>query len=226
MLTLAHQCTQALERVQLSEQLQQNAVLAERHRLARDLHDAVSQALFAAATIADSVPQMWDKKPDKARELLKQLTSLNRGALAEMRTLLFELRPEALVKTNLKALLLQLLDALKARKTVETTLTVTGEPISLPEDIHLTLYRIAQESLNNIAKHSQATHVYVVLDYNSTSVSLQIIDNGQGFDTGQITPGLGLDSMRERAEGADIAFQIESSNGKGTHIDVTWSKFD
>lgn len=226
MLTLAHQCAQAIDRVHVSEQLQQSAVLAERHRLARDLHDAVSQALFAASTIADSVPQMWEKKPERARELLQQLTSLNRGALAEMRTLLFELRPEALVKTNLKALLLQLLDAVKARKAVETNLTVTGDPISLPEDIHMTLYRIAQESLNNVVKHSQAAKAQVVLDYNAGRVILQIIDDGQGFDTNQITEGLGRGSMRERAEAARMEFQIHSVIGDGTRVEAVWNTSD
>jgi signal transduction histidine kinase len=223
MLTLAHQCAQAIDRVYISEQLQHSAVLAERHRLARDLHDAVSQALFAATTIADSVPQMWEKKPEKARELLQQLTSLNRGALAEMRTLLFELRPEALVKTNLRALLLQLLDAVKARKVIETNLTVTGDPTSLPEDIHMALYRIAQESLNNVVKHSQAAKAHVVLNYNPGRVVLQIIDNGQGFDTGQSTGGLGRGSMRERAEAAQMQLQIHSAIGDGTHVEVIWN---
>ena len=222
MLTVAQQCVQAIQRVDLSQQLQEAAVLAERHRLARDLHDAVSQALFAATTIADSIPLMWDKKPEKARMLLQQLSSLNRGALAEMRTLLFELRPEALMKTNLKALLIQLLEAIKARKTIETVLTVTGEPISLLEDVHLTFYRIAQESLNNVVKHSQATQAHIILNYSPQEVTLQIIDNGQGFDASQSTGGLGLGGMQERAEAARIKMQILSTIGEGTCIGLTW----
>ena len=223
MLTVAHQCVQAIERVKLSEQLRQAAVLAERHRLARDLHDAVSQALFAATAIADSVPLMWEKKPEKVRELLKQVTSLNRGALAEMRTLLFELRPEALIKTNLKALLIQLLDAIKARKMIETIFTVTGEPISLLEDVHLALYRITQESLNNVVKHSQATQAHVILNYSPEKVTLQIIDNGRGFDPSQSTGGLGLGGMHERAEEAHLNLHIDSRPKAGTCVDVSWN---
>jgi signal transduction histidine kinase len=221
MLTLAQQCAQALERVGLIEKLQQAAVLTERHRLARDLHDSVSQALFASTAMADSIPLMWDKKPEKARELLKQVTTLNRGALAEMRTLLFELRPEALIKTNLKALLIQLLDAVKARKTIETMLTVTGEPISLLEDVHLAFYRIAQESLNNVIKHSQATQAHIILSYHPDQITLQIIDNGTGFDSNHSTRGLGLGGMHERAELAHIALQIQSTQ-EGTCVDVSW----
>ena len=223
MLTVSHQCVQAIERVKLSEQLRQAAVLAERHRLSRDLHDAVSQALFAATAIADSVPLMWEKKPEKARELLKQVTSLNRGALAEMRTLLFELRPESLIKTNLKALLIQLLDAIKARKMIETILTVTGEPISILEDVHLALYRITQESLNNVVKHSQATQAHVILNYSPGKVTLQIIDNGRGFHHGQTTGGLGLGGMHERAEEAHLNLHIDSSPEEGTCVDVSWN---
>jgi signal transduction histidine kinase len=208
--------------VQLSKQLQESAVLAERHRLARDLHDAVSQALFAATALAESVPQMWEKKPERARELLTQVTSLNRGALAEMRTLLFELRPEALIKTNLKALLIQLLEAIKARKTIETVLTVTGDPITLLEDGHLTFYRIAQESLNNVVKHSQASQVHVILNYTPQQVTLQVIDNGQGFDVTQNTGGLGLGGMHERAEAAHINLQILSTPGEGACIELNW----
>lgn len=222
MATLAHQCAQALERVILNEQVKQSAVVAERHRLARELHDAVTQTLFAAATIADAVPVTWGKNSERAQELLKQVTSLNRSALAEMRTLLLELRPDAIVKSDLNTLLSQLLQALKGKKIMETHLSVTGSEVDLPEDIHIALYRIVQESLNNVVKHSQATHIHVMVSYGVECLVIRIEDNGQGFDPAQRRAGLGLEGMRERAESLGLWLQIKSAPGQGTTIEITW----
>jgi signal transduction histidine kinase len=222
MMTLAHQCAQALERVKLNERIKESAVVAERHRLARELHDAVTQTLFAAATIADAVPVTWGKNSERAQELLKQVTSLNRSALAEMRTLLLELRPDAIVKTDLNTLLTQLLQALKGKKLMETQLSVTGPEVDLPEDIHIALYRIAQESLNNIVKHSQATQIHVIVNYSTECLVVRIEDNGQGFDPRQRRSGLGLEGMRERAESLGLWLQIQSAPGQGTVIEITW----
>jgi signal transduction histidine kinase len=222
MATLAHQCAQALGRVILNEQIKQSAVVAERHRLARDLHDAVTQTLFAATTMADAVPITWGKNPDRAQELLKQVTTLNRSALAEMRTLLLELRPDAITKSDLKTLLSQLLQTVKGKKVIETHLSVTGIEIELPEDIHIALYRIVQESLNNVVKHSQATQTRILVNYDPECLIVRIEDNGQGFDPTRRSAGLGMGGMRERAESLGLRLQIESAPAQGTIIEIIW----
>lgn len=224
MLTLAHQCAQALERVSLNEQIKQSAVVAERHRLARDLHDAVTQTLFAASTIADAIPGVWGKNSDRAQGMLKQVTSLNRSALAEMRTMLLELRPDAIVKTDMSTLLTQLLQALKGKKFMETDLNITGDDLHLPEDVHVALYRIVQESLNNVIKHSQATKTYITLNNTPALLTVCIGDNGQGFDTNQHTPGFGLGGMQERASAVGLNVQIHSVVGQGTTVEIAWLK--
>jgi two-component system sensor histidine kinase UhpB len=106
---------------------------------------------------------------------------------------------------------------------MKTALAVNGEPVNLPEEVHIALYRIAQESLNNVTKHSKATESQIVLNYLPDEVTLQIIDNGQGFDSKQETGGLGLGGMHERAAAARIKVQIESALGQGTRIHVRWS---
>ena len=152
----------AIENAQLYERAQELAVVEERQRLARDLHDAVTQTLFSASLIAEVLPALWESDQHEGRELLKKLWQLSRGALAEMRALLLELRPAALVESRLDDLLRQLGEAFTGRTDVPVKVTVEGE-CRLPADVHIALYRIAQEALNNVAKHAQASQVNVSL---------------------------------------------------------------
>src|SRR5690606_23120917 len=120
--------------------------LEERQRLARELHDAVTQTLFSASLIAGIIPDLWETDPAQARERLDQLRNLTRGALAEMRMLLLELRPGALTELSLSDLLRQLVDAAVGATGVDATLTLDGGgPSRLPPDVQVALYRIAQE---------------------------------------------------------------------------------
>ena len=160
--TIAAQAAIAIENARLYEDAQQAAVLEERNRLARELHDAVTQTLFSASLIAETLPSLWESDQDEGRELLKELRQLSRGALAEMRTLLMELRPAALVEASLADLLRQLGEAVTGRTGLPVTVTVEGE-YALPSDIHVALYRIAQEALNNVVKHARASQVVVSL---------------------------------------------------------------
>lgn len=221
MQVLAQQCAQALERARLSEQAQQTATFEERNRIARDLHDAVIQTLFAASTIADSLPALYERNPNRMRDHLLMLIRLTRGAQAEMRTLLFELRPAALVNSKFGELLLQLTRAMEARKNISFTLNV-DEQAALSPDLHMTLYRLAQETLNNIVKHSDATTV--IIDYNNTSTDgeLRISDNGKGFDQGESAEGFGLTIMQERAQAIGAALDIASTPGTGTQVVIRW----
>jgi PAS domain S-box-containing protein len=219
---LAQHCAQALERVRLQQQAERSAAFEERQRLARELHDAVSQTLFSATTIAEALPIIWERNTERGSVQLEQLVRLNRAALAEMRTLLLELRPEAIVRTSLPGLLQQLMEAAKGRKQINIALNEEGEILPLPPDVHVALYRIAQESLNNSLKHSQATHIQISFQRHPDGAILLMQDNGSGFDTRAISSGLGLNTMRERADAIGASYRISSRAGYGTEVEVVW----
>ncbi len=220
----ADQAAIAIENARLYEQAQELATMRERQRLARDLHDAVTQTLFSACLIAEVLPRLWERNPDEARRRLEELRQLTRGALAEMRTLLLELRPAALTEVGLGDLVRQLAEAATGRARVPVALTVEGQ-CPLPPDAQVALYRIAQEALNNIAKHSGASQATVVLRCQPDRVELRVHDNGRGFDLARVSPEhLGLGIMRERAESVGATFAIASQIGRGTEITVVWKE--
>ena len=218
------------ERVRLAE-AETRAAMEERQRLARELHDAVTQLLFSASLIAEVLPSLWDRDQAEGRAYLKDLHRLTRGALAEMRTLLLELRPSALTETSLGDLLRQLGDAVDGRTQtpVEVVVEVRGP---LPPDVKIALYRVAQEALNNVVKHARASHVRVSMrDVHPATgtggVELRIQDDGCGFDpTLASAEQLGLAIMRERAEAIGATLDIESEPGRGTQVVVLWRRPD
>jgi ligand-binding sensor domain-containing protein/signal transduction histidine kinase len=233
-LSLAQRAALAIDTAQLHEKSQELAVLEERSRLARDLHDAVTQTLFSSSLIAETVPQLWDTDPEEGRQLLKELRQLSRGALAEMRTLLLELRPAALAETNLGDLLRQLGEAITGQMGTSVVVTVEGQCV-LPSTVHVALYRIAQEALNNVVKHSAAGHIAIGLRCTTRAngdlgthrnqVELCVIDDGQGFDPERVPPDrLGLGIIRERAQSIGAAIDIQSRPGHGTKLVVTWQE--
>jgi signal transduction histidine kinase len=219
---LAQQCAQAMERAQLHHQAQLTAALEERQRLARELHDAVSQTLFSATIMAETIPNLYQRDSERGKDQLAQLITLNRAAMSEMRALLLELRPEALLKTELAVLLRQLVEAAKGRKNIRAEAEVETIDSGLPPLVHVALYRIAQESINNILKHSQASEFQVHLVTRPERAQLKINDNGQGFDMASMTAGLGLNNIRERATKIGAALDIHSRPGQGTQVTVTW----
>ncbi len=141
------QAALAIDNARLRAQAAQAAVAAERSRLARDLHDAVTQTLFSASLIAEVLPRLWERDRDEGLRRLADLRQLTRGALAEMRTLLLELRPATLVEVELRDLLRQLSEALVGRARIPVNLHVEGQPRSLPPDAQIVFYRVAQEVL-------------------------------------------------------------------------------
>jgi signal transduction histidine kinase len=204
--------------------------MEERSRLARDLHDAVTQTLFSASLIAEAVPASWEMDQQEGRQLLSELQQLTRGALAEMRTLLLELRPAALIETGLSDLLHQLAEAATGRAGVSVAVSVSGDCV-LPPDVHVALYRISQEALNNVVKHARASHVELTLRCAIAStdgareVELHIRDDGRGFDLEGIAPDhLGLGIMRERAEAIGAQLEVATAAGKGTHVSLHWAE--
>ncbi len=243
--SLAHQIGAAIENARLYDQAQRTAVVEERSRLARELHDAVTQTLFSASLIAEALPASWEVDVEEGQELLKELQQLTRGAMAEMRTLLLELRPTALVDTSLADLLRQLAEATAGRMGAPVTIAA-DKVYTLPPDVHVTLYRIAQEALNNVVKHARATQVEVTLrctprlpgpdtgvrgeaeellseEEREQWVELCVCDNGRGFDQGVVPPDrLGLGIMHERAQAIGAQLTIESERGVGTRVRVVW----
>jgi signal transduction histidine kinase len=222
-LALVQRAALAIENARLYEQAQELAALEERQRLARDLHDAVTQTLFSTSLIAEAAPQVWEQDRDDGRRLLEQVRQGTRSALAEMRTLLLELRPTGLIDANLGDLLRQLGEAAASRSGVSIRVDAESE-IELPPEVHVTFYRIAQEALNNVAKHARAGHAWVRL-FSSPSITLSIRDDGAGFDPHDVPPDhLGLGIMRERAEAVGATLTVESEPGQGTAVIVEWSR--
>lgn len=220
--TLADQLAIAIENARLYEQAHDMATMEERQRLARDLHDAVTQTLFSASLIAEVLPRLWEKDPEEGKKRLEELRRSTRGALAEMRILLLELRPAALTEVSLADLLRQMTDAMTGRSGIPVGLTVEGQG-TLPADVQIVFYRIAQEALNNIQKHAEATVVSVELSYRTDSVELRITDNGIGFDPGGVSAEhLGLNIIYERAESVNAVCTITSETGRGTQVIVKW----
>jgi PAS domain S-box-containing protein len=235
-LAFASQAAVAMENARLYQQAQALAAFEERQRLARDLHDAVSQTLFSAGLIAEVLPRLWERDPVEGQRSLAELHLLTRGALAEMRTLLLELRPAALLEVGLADLLRQLAEAVSGRSRLPITISA-DKSAPLPPDPQVNLYRIAQEALSNVAKHSGASHAAVSLRYQSDAdgrvpasggvpmapLELSIADDGCGFDLAAVPPdSLGLDIMRERAEAIGARLTIHSQIGQGTRVTVLW----
>ena len=234
----------AIENARLRERAQEDAIASERNRIARELHDSVTQTIFTASLIAEVLPTVWTRDPVEAQNGLNDLRKLARGALAEMRTLLLELRPIGLGEVGLGDLLKQLGAGVSGRIRADVNVHVHGDAI-LPTDVKLAFYRIAQEALNNVAKHSEADRVDIEITSASTlrtrkrkkagssqavfsqSVSMSIRDNGRGFDPSSVIgEHLGLGIMRERASNTHAALSIKSKPGVGTEIALNWPRLD
>jgi len=208
---------------ELAEKAADEAVTADRTRLARDLHDAVTQTLFSASLTAEVLPELWEMDVDEAKNSTEELRQLTRGALAEMRTLLLELRPATLTQTHLSDLIKQLCEAFIGRSRLPIKLNIEGD-CSLPPEVQVAFYRIAQESLNNVFKYARATQVDVSLFISKATVHFETRDNGIGFDMSNSKPtSLGMRIMRERAEAIGADLHISSKLGSGTCVEVTWN---
>lgn len=215
---LAQRAALAIEQAQLQDQAQKTAVLEERQSLARDLHDAVTQTLFASSLISEVLPILWEKDPELGRSRLEALNELTKGALAEMRMLLIELRPSALEEADLEELMRQLVESVVGRARIPVELKIQGKP-DLDSKEKVVVYRIAQEAMNNLIKHAKASQATIRLICKPSRVELRIEDNGIGFDPATVSPDhLGLNIMRERAESIDADLVIESMPDKGSRV--------
>jgi PAS domain S-box-containing protein len=223
-LIVANQASISMENAELYDHAQTLATLQERQRLARNLHDAVNQSLFSAGLIAEVLPRLWEQDQDEARRALEDLRRLTRGALAEMRMMLAELRPLALTDASLADMISLLGTAFTGRTDIPVVVTVVGER-GLPSTVQVALYRVCQEGLNNIAKHARASRVTIDLKFGADAVDLRVADDGIGFNPDHIPSGhFGLSIMRERAEAVRAKMSLESQPGHGTEITIHWAE--
>ncbi|MCI0394669.1 MAG: GAF domain-containing sensor histidine kinase [Chloroflexi bacterium] len=229
----------------LHERSQQLAVLEERQRLARELHDSVTQLIFSITLIAQSIAPAWRRNPAEAERRVGRLLELSQSALAEMRALLAELRPSTLPQVTAPTPgLLRLQQEGLAVALCHYATEIAGDNLEISVDTasypaagatgrpplahEEALYRIAQEALNNVVKHARAGRVQITLRLENGVVRLMVSDNGRGFASpageSQALPtrpgGLGLKTMRERAEALGGQFQLTSAPGGGTVVEV------
>jgi len=215
-----------MEQVFLNQE-RQVATLEERQRLARELHDSVNQTLFAAKTMATLLPKAFAHKPEKVPEYAQTLEKLIDDTLSELRLVLFELSPEKLLASDISNLLQQISRAYTSATeiTVHTELT---ELITLPDDVQIAFYRISQEALQNISKHSRASEIYISLTEDQKCIVLTIKDNGDGFYIEETEEGetgnFGLQNMRDRAKEIDAKLTIDSKVKEGTIIKLAWER--
>jgi len=191
----------AIENARLYEQAQQLAVMEERQRLARDLHDSVTQALYGMTLYSEAAAEELSlRRFDIVAEYLRDLQGTAKEALAEMRLLIYELRPSVLAEEGLEAALQARLLSVEGRAGLKTGLRVEVED-ALPPEVEDGLYRIAREALNNALRHAQASNITIVVRNTSQEeVALEVIDDGIGFDPASVREkgGLGLPAMEER----------------------------
>jgi signal transduction histidine kinase len=218
---IANQAAIALENARLYAEARQFATLEERQRVARELHDSVSQALYGISLAAHAAHAQMDRAPEKLRNTLSYLLSLSDNVVTEMQALVFELHPDSLEQLGLIVGLTKLAEATRVRAEVEVGLDLGPEP-DVALDSKQVLYRIAQEALHNVEKHAQAQRVDIELHMANNALTLIICDDGVGFDPSSQFPGhFGLRSMRERVVGLGGSLKIESTSGRGVIVRAT-----
>ena len=215
---VADQAAVAVENARLFSEVRGKAALEERQRLARELHDSVSQALYGIALGVETARELLPDDPERATEPLDYATTLAEAGMTEMRALIFELRPESLEKEGLVAALEKQAAAVQARHGIRVEAAFDREPEASLE-VKEALYRVAQEALHNTVKHARAANVKVKLEESPEEFKLEVSDDGVGFDAQDDFPGhLGLKSMRERASRLDGTLEVVSDPGQGVHV--------
>jgi signal transduction histidine kinase len=220
-LAVANQTAVAIENARLYQEASAMAAIEERQRLARELHDSVSQALYGIALGARTARTLLDTDAARATEPVDYVLQLAEVGLAEMRALIFELRPESLEMEGLVAALEKQIAATRARYGLEVVTDLGQEPsLTLPQKE--VFYRIAQEALHNVVKHAHASRVDIILSSDNGNASLMVRDNGVGFEAGQAFPGhMGLVSFSERAASIGAKIEVESAVGSGTAVKLS-----
>jgi signal transduction histidine kinase len=219
-MSVADQVALAIESARLREQAEQAAALAERSRLARELHDSVTQSLYSVTLYAEAAARLLDEgNRQTAADYLRELRDTGQEALREMRLLIFELHRPALGEGGLAAALQARLDAVETRGGMHAELAVEGDE-QISRLVQAELYNIAHEALNNVLKHAHANHVRIRLRFGDNATEMEISDDGAGFEStvDGIRGGFGISGMKERAQKIGGTLQIESAPGKGTKV--------
>jgi signal transduction histidine kinase len=222
MTLFADQAAIAIENARLHQQVEKLAVIEERQRLARELHDSVTQSLYSVTLFADAARLALDSDNEtEAIENLNELRNMAREAMLDMRLLIFELHPPILEKEGLVAAVKIRLESVEARSGINTQLIVEGER-RLPLSIESELYRISQEALNNVVKHAKAHHIKVKLLFEQRGLLMEIWDDGKGFDPNLAgrSSGMGLRGIKERVQKINGELSVSSTPGNGSTIGV------
>jgi signal transduction histidine kinase len=220
--TVADQIGVAIENIRLRQQAREAAIMAERERMARDLHDSVTQSLYSLSLfVASALEEANHGHLEPVQHYLTRMGETTQQALKEMRLMIYQLRPTDLERLGLVGALHQRLATVERRSGITARL-IAEELIELPLAVEQELYRITQEALNNILKHAQATQVIIHLRRLATEVELTIHDNGQGFNPDEVETrgGLGLQGIRERVKVINGILAIRSTPAIGTTIEV------
>ena len=213
--------SQIEERLRLEKSCRELAVLEERNRIARELHDSVSQNLFGINLTLSSLDSLLEHDPEQVRRVIGHLKEMVGDVQTEMRLMIYGLRPPALAEKGFFEAVESLANLYKTRYNLNLVCQIRGSDERISEKTQLALYRILQEALNNIVKHSRATKAAVELKRNAAVLVLTVRDNGGGFDTASVQSGhLGLEMMRERARQNQGEFSISSVPGSGTEISI------
>ena len=220
--TFADQAAIAIQNARLLDRAKRAAVMAERNRLANELHDTISQTLWSISLITERLPAIWEIDNEEGRRSLTTLHQLAQNALAEMRSLLLELHPSSLTEAKLGDLIRQVATIITNRTGLRISVHIEEqEPV--PPDVHFALYRVVQEALNNVVLHASASHVEIYYSSQSARLDLTIQDNGFGFDPGGVGPGhLGLSIMSDRVHNIGGTLETISHKGEGTLLKVIW----
>ncbi len=207
----------------LDEQQTELVRMGERERLARELHDTVSQTLFSTGLLADSTSRLITTRPEEAQGQIEQIRRNIRSSLAELRILLMELRPSDIAHGNLGDLLRQMARSIGERDQVSVDVNINGE-CNPPPDRKVAIYRIAQEALNNALKHATARCIRIRLGQDDGTFLLSVEDDGTGFDPSDLPMGnaIGLEIMKERARLAGVSLDIRSTPDRGTQVTASW----
>ena len=218
---LANQAMLAIQLTRLSAQSRQSAVMAERNRLARDIHDTLAQGFTGVILQLEAVEEATSQRlAAKAGEHLTRAGELAREGLQEARRSVWALRPQTLEEKDLCEALRGLIQKMTAGTPVQADFDVQGKPRELPLDWEENLLRIGQEVLTNVLRHAQASKFNVQMAFADGEVRLSLRDNGSGFDLGGRHDGFGLQGMRERVEGMGGQLSIQSAKGEGTAISI------
>src|SRR6266567_1699490 len=221
-LLMSSSITDISERLRVAQQAQQGAVLEERNRLARDVHDTLAQGLIGILLQLDAAEDAIDKRPEELRERLASASRLARANLEDARRSVLALRPEDQEPANLIHSLEHFVQSVRTARREKIEFSVQGAPRRLTSEAEENLLRMAQEGLNNAIKHSGATKIRVELIFAPSEVRLRVVDNGKGFSLESPgNGGFGMTSLRERATQIGAQLEIKSSAGKGTRIEIS-----